>query len=467
MSVVQGEFLRFMDVLAGREAGAGGGLVDIILGATEAIVYFGTVTGDVFRGFQAGFGIIFAELNLGLARLTGTTSEVERAMIVLQETVDESQPAIQNFFSPFEQAEKRLESLRTKMKATMSVDPAEGGAPRGGGAPRAAGRIDSTIKQVDKLAETTKVIDQLNAAIDKRYEDQEKAIIQKLDGEERIRAEYQQRILMLDDEEGKARDLVQTELDRLSAIEQTAETREKIAELQESLEIRLGQIREQRMEESMRLDEELFDFQMQNLDELFEKQMDQDQQRLDNIEKQKKAQQELYDDIRQGIDITTQGISVAADLVDAFGKKNKENALLAFNLRKAAAISEIVVQTAVNMVAAAGNPFLIAAYGALGAAQTAVVAGEQPSFHMGGVVAPLAPDEQNTRVLTGEAVLDRATVRRLGGEDGIQRLQEGGTMAPDVIVMNPFKHLDRYNRSAIRNRNSAFSRLQPTQRQKY
>ena len=208
-------------------------------------------------------------------------------------------------------------------------------------------------------------------------------------------------------------------------------------------------------------------FRCKNLDELFEKQMDQDQQRLDNIEKQKKAQQELYDDIRQGIDITTQGISVAADLVDAFGKKNKENALLAFNLRKAAAISEIVVQTAVNMVAAAGNPFLIAAYGALGAAQTAVVAGEQPSFHMGGVVAPLAPDEQNTRVLTGEAVLDRATVRRLGGEDGIQRLQEGGTMAPDVIVMNPFKHLDRYNRSAIRNRNSAFSRLQPTQRQKY
>jgi hypothetical protein len=89
MSVVQGEFMRFMDVLAGKEAGAGGGLVDIILGATEAIVYFGTVTGDVFRGFQAGFGIIFAELNLGLARLAGTTSDVERAMIVLQETVDE------------------------------------------------------------------------------------------------------------------------------------------------------------------------------------------------------------------------------------------------------------------------------------------------------------------------------------------------------------------------------------------
>ena len=468
MNVAQGEFLRFMDVLAGREAGAGGGLVDIILGATEAIVYFGTVTGDVFRGFQVGFGIIFAELNLGLTRLTGTTSEVERAMIVLQETVDAAQPAIQNFFSPFEQAEKRLESLRTKMKATMSVDPAEGGAPRArGAAPRTTSILDNTVKQAEKLAETTKAIQELNAAIQGRYLEEEKIARERLTGEERIRAEFEHRMLLLDDEIGKAKALHEQGLEELSLLGQTTEAIEKRARLEELLEERLLQIREQRIAESEAMDEELLQFQMDNLDVLFDKQMEQDQQRLDNIEKQREAQQQLYSDIREGIDITTQGISVAADLIDTFGRKNKENAILAFNIRKAAAISEIIVQTAVNMVAAAGNPFLVAAYGALGAAQTAVVAGEQPSFHMGGVVRPLAPDEQSRTVLTGEAVLDRATVRRLGGDDGIQRLQEGGTMAPDVIVMNPFKHLDRYNRSAIRNRNSAFNQLQPTQRQKY
>ena len=112
-------------------------------------------------------------------------------------------------------------------------------------------------------------------------------------------------------------------------------------------------------------------------------------------------------------------------------------------------------------------PAAIAAIAASAAVQTGVVLSQKPPLHMGGVVQPLAPDEQSRTVLTGEAVLDRATVRRLGGEAGVQRLQEGSGMAPEVIVMNPFKHLDRYNRSAIRSRSSALSRLHPTQRQKY
>ena len=447
MSVVQGEFMRFMDVLAGKEAGAGGGLVDIILGATEAIVYFGTVTGDVFRGFQAGFGIILAELNLGLERLAGTTSDVERAMIVLQETVDESQPALQNFFSPFEQAEKRLDSFREKLKATMTAPSGDGGTTgptggRGGGA-----MVRRTTKQVDELAETTRVIDELNASIDKRYEEQERAIIERLSGEERIRAEYQQRILMLDDEEGKARDLVQTELDRLSTIEQTAETREKMAELEEGLELRLAQIREQRIEESMELDQQLLDFQLENLDILFEKEMEQDEKRLENIEKERKAREQLYADINKGIGMTIQGIQVAGDLVETFGEKNKQNAELAFNIRKAAAIAEIVVQTATNVVEAFPNPFLMTAATALGVAQGAVVAAEQPSFHMGGMIGntgPLAPDETMVRAKQGEAILSTNAVRNLGGSQGVEALERGGGMKPTIVVVNPFKHYDRF-----------------------
>jgi hypothetical protein len=32
----------------------------------------------------------------------------------------------------------------------------------------------------------------------------------------------------------------------------------------------------------------------------------------------------------------------------------------------------------------------------------------------------------------------------------VRALQNGGMMAPQVIVMNPFKHLDKYNKSALR-----------------
>jgi len=115
------------------------------------------------------------------------------------------------------------------------------------------------------------------------------------------------------------------------------------------------------------------------------------------------------------------------------------------------------------------GPFAPAAIPAIyagGAVQLGVVAAQKPPLHMGGIVQPLAPDEQSRTLLTGESVLDRATTRRLG-ENGINRLQNGNMNGPDVIVMSPFKHLDRYNRSALRNPNSSFSKMQPTKRSRY
>jgi hypothetical protein len=55
---------------------------------------------------------------------------------------------------------------------------------------------------------------------------------------------------------------------------------------------------------------------------------------------------------------------------------------------------------------------------------------------------PLRPDEGMVRVLKGEAVIDRATVNALGGEQGVRNLQQGS--AGGVVVMQPFKHFDRY-----------------------
>ena len=54
------------------------------------------------------------------------------------------------------------------------------------------------------------------------------------------------------------------------------------------------------------------------------------------------------------------------------------------------------------------------------------------------------PDESTIIVKRGEAVLDRATVNRLGGEQGVNRIQNGQVMSPQVVVMNPYKHYDRF-----------------------
>jgi hypothetical protein len=87
------------------------------------------------------------------------------------------------------------------------------------------------------------------------------------------------------------------------------------------------------------------------------------------------------------------------------------------------------------------NGLMIASAVAAGAAQTASIFAQQaPKFHMGG----MTPDESIAVVKAGEAVLDRATVNRLGGETGVNRLQNGQASSPQVIVTNPYKHFDRY-----------------------
>jgi len=164
-------------------------------------------------------------------------------------------------------------------------------------------------------------------------------------------------------------------------------------------------------------------------------------------------------------------LTFGLQLATEAGEKNKTLINVLFRANQAASIANIAMKTAEAVAAAPAQygplaPAAIPAIIASGAVQAGIVLAQKPPLHMGGIVQPLAPDEQSRTLLTGEAVLDRATTRRLG-EDGIQKLQNGKNTGPDVIVMNPYKHLDRYNRSALRNPNSSFARLTPTPRQRY
>ena len=69
-------------------------------------------------------------------------------------------------------------------------------------------------------------------------------------------------------------------------------------------------------------------------------------------------------------------------------------------------------------------------------------------FHMGGMIgssSPLSPDETMVRAKSGEAILSTAAVNRIGA-DGVRSLENGGGITPQIIVMNPFKHYDRFIR---------------------
>jgi len=137
-----------------------------------------------------------------------------------------------------------------------------------------------------------------------------------------------------------------------------------------------------------------------------------------------------------------------SDLAGAFANENYKYAEEAFYIQKALSLASVTMKTAEAIMTAALsappplNAIPIAAAAATGAAQLATVVQQQPSFHMGG----LAPDEANARVLRGEAVLDRATVRRIGGEQGVQKLQEGKQDNETVVIIQPFKHFGRFAR---------------------
>jgi len=129
-------------------------------------------------------------------------------------------------------------------------------------------------------------------------------------------------------------------------------------------------------------------------------------------------------------------------------KRRSKAAIALFQLSKAASLAEVAMTTAENVAKAQGYgpvlaPIMTGFAIATGTAQAAVIASQpapQVKFHMGG----MAPDEMGARVLRGEAVLDRATVRRIGGEQGVRNLQQGEAPTTQTVVIQPFKHFGRF-----------------------
>ena len=166
----------------------------------------------------------------------------------------------------------------------------------------------------------------------------------------------------------------------------------------------------------------------------------------------KKQMKELIQDtIQHGDELFSslgQFSSAAMELAKQNGKENSKTMKMLFRMSQVAAVGEIAMEAAKQVMAATALPvgFREAKIGlALGtaAAQTGIVMAQQPpqsSMHMGG----MAPDEMGARVLQGEAVLDRATVQRIGGEEGVQQLQEGNIGDSKVVVIQPFKHFGRF-----------------------
>ena len=127
-----------------------------------------------------------------------------------------------------------------------------------------------------------------------------------------------------------------------------------------------------------------------------------------------------------------------------------------FRMQQALAIAKIAMDAAsgaVNALAQYGpllGPIIAGTIAAQAGVQASVVASQKPPSASAHTGQAMAPDERVIRVLTGEAVLDRATVQRMGGEQGVRAIQQHTFLDPvgGLILVNTFKHFDKYNKSA-------------------
>ena len=266
-------------------------------------------------------------------------------------------------------------------------------------------QVKSTEKKVEKMEEEKDFLGELMEA-ENAYFDRQNAARMQLD-------ELNNEI-MLSEEERKAL-AFEKELERIAELGEISGNQ---AEADLLVQEKINQVREEGMKKAMELQKELMDKTLEHGDILF-----------------------------SGLG---EFASAAMALAKENGRESSKAMRVLFRMSQIAAVGEIGMTAAKEYMKALALPkglrgIRIGTITAAAAANAGLVMAQQPpqsSFHMGG----MAPDEMGARVLTGEAVLDRATVDRIGGEQGVQQLQNGGMMQDRVVVIQPFKHFGRFVR---------------------
>lgn len=254
----------------------------------------------------------------------------------------------------------------------------------------------------------------------------------------------------------EAKTKLEEQLVAAQELAKTDEDRQKVKELEIQTAETLAILEQEHHVQAVKFREEIADLEEER-----------HKKELDNAEKERQAK-------LQNAKATANSIIEAAVSVAQFNAAmNKEDIKAQqklFRVNQAASIANITMKAAEQIAAALGLPPIIrglqiAAITAGSAAQIGVVAAQTPpTADMGGMIGNrdnLRPDETMVRVLSGEAVLDRATVNRIGGQEGLQQLQQGGTMG-NVVVVQPFKHFDRFikqsNRTGVINKSTRVAR---------
>ena len=409
-TVSQGVLQKMIDSFGGDL-----GIARYINEATEAIIYFGEIAESVGSLIAQTYQTFFGKIQAAYLFLTG---ETERAGVLLDEIASDNVQAIDSVLSMFDKAEKAVKDYRASVAATS---------PTLKHFAEDSGRAAASAKELADAAKAMAEAEKLNAQVRGIMAASTDDL---LDRQDRIEQSY-----------GKT-------IDALIKLEAAGANADKVLKAMNMAE-----------EQHMRDMSELRAIEAAEMDALEQQYKDKRKRERDERAQDKLEAIDTVGEIGASTTAFLGGMSEAiGQTLENTGQMSAEAAARLHKLNQAAAIGDIITNAAVAVMKGfaqlgpVGGGINAAAMAALSTAQIAAVATQPvPEFDVGGMVGSRSfggPDQVGASLLTGEAVLDRQTVRNIGGADGVRALQRGGS--GDTVVVNSFKHFDRFLASSMR-----------------
>ena len=487
-TVATGELQKVMNAISG-----GNSLNSSIDFVTESVVFMGSLTGDTLAMVGQSFENVFVLAQAGYLAMTG---DVERAQIIINNAGQEQTQTIENLANAFTRANERVAKFQElsrdstapqKMTETANATDAATDAMKG-----LSTASQQVTENVDQIAEFLHDLFQTNIKLEKQIRD-------------RLTPEYRKQMEAAKELGLEIDSVVRSTENQFDALLETASARALSVKEQVQLNLLAEELNttetlaaENRIAEQKELHDILTQTKNKYLDDIAERKAAEQQAQADIISAQQagitrvadlgqnfanvmnasadlmsviheKQITEFRDKtdselaaidkmVQDGVITAEQAAARKASVEKGYSQQVEELKLKEFKVNQTAAVASIAFDTAKAIAQALILPPVvrgatIAAVTATGALQTAAVLSQSPpKFDVGGMVgsSDSAPDVVQASLLSGEAVLDRSTVQSLGGAEGVRRLQSGGMMGGAPILIQPFKHIDRYNRAVAR-----------------
>ena len=461
--------------------------------ATKSVIFLGSVTSDMMSMVGQAFENVFVVAQAGYLAMTG---EVDRAMVIMNDNARENLQAVVNLGSAFTRASEQVDKFEklsaastAPVKMNQTADATRDATEQMNKLNRAAAQVQETINQTteaisDIILENVELEQQVADRLTPEYAKQLQQV-RELGHEINLQKQVIDGQIDSLLQTASARELSTKEQNQLLLLTQELDTLESLsaqnrkAEENELLELRKDAQKKylENVEERLKAEEKAQTDVIQKQQESINRVADMgshfvsvltslsdlmstlnEQQIAEFREKTDKELQAIDDMVKKGVITTQQAAERRASVEKGYSQQVEELKLKEFKLQQTAAVASIAFDTARAIAQALILPpgaraATIAAITAAGGLQTAaVLAQKPPKFDVGGMVGggDSAPDVVQASLLQGEAVLDRSTVQSLGGAEGVRRLKNQTSMGGAPIIIQPFKHFDRYTRAVAR-----------------